>query len=161
MQEGLIVGIDVGMTSAYAILDLDANLVALNSRREFGINKLVSEISSYGKSIAIASDVVATPKFVLDVAKKLRTAIIKPDKRIGMQKKRRIVKDFSREFIENTRNKHEIAALAAAILAYKHFSALINKIDGIKTSEDKKMQALVLLITGKSINIKSALADIA
>ncbi len=161
MHEGLIVGIDAGMTSAYAILNLNGELVSLNSKRDFGINRFVCEICPYGRIIAIASDVAAVPKFVLDVAKKLRTTIIKPDKRMGMQKKRQIVKDFNKEFIEKTKNKHEIAALAAAIIAYKHFSSLINKIKGIEISDEKKTLLLVSLITGRYSNIKTALANMA
>ncbi len=155
----LICGIDPGLTTAYALLDFDGNIVAINSKKYFGLNKFIKAITSYGKISVIATDVDKIPNFVLKIAKELRTIIIKPERRISMKKKREIVKEFSK-VAKQVKNKHELVALCAAILAYKYFSPSLNKIKNLKIEEEEKAKIFLGLLTKKYANIKEAKKDL-
>jgi len=156
-REALIVGIDPGLTTAYSALNFSGTLIALHSRKEFGLRALIAELTSLGRVVVIACDVVKVPEFVLKVAKQLRAKIFKPEKRIATNRKRALVKNFSKEMLEQAVNRHEIAALTAAILAYKRFAPTLNKIRGLKIYEEQKTKIFLGLIEGKYKNISDAL----
>lgn len=108
----------------------------------------------------------------MDIAKKLRATIIKPNKELSAIKKKKLVKEFLKEnrgglpslrglqlqVSPKIKNKHERAALCAAITAYKHFSQLLNKIKH-EVKEEEKIKVLISLLTKKSANIKEALKE--
>jgi len=156
----IIVGIDPGVTTAYSMLDFDGKLIELGSKKYFSKNSLIALITNKGKVRIIATDVVIIPHLVLDIAKKLRATIIKPSKDIGAIKKKKLAKEFLRENYRKLKikNKHELAALCASIIAYKHFSPLLNKIK--HQIKKEKVNVLVSLLTKKSANIKEALRSI-
>lgn len=162
----VIVGIDPGVTTAYAILDFDGKLVELNSKKNLGQNSLIAIITKKGKVRVVATDVISVPHLVLNTAKKLQAVIIKPSKEIGAIKKKKVVREFLKENrglpesprlkrLLKVKNKHELAALCAAVTAYKHFGQLLNKIK--YEAKEEKTKILISLLTKKSANIKEAL----
>lgn len=159
-KNSVIVGIDPGFTTAFAILNFQGQVIKIDSKRELGLNNFISIISSYGSIAVVACDISTIPNFVLKVAKKFHALIIKPQKELSRKKKKQIVKDFDKELIKRTKNRHEIAALAAAILAYKKFSPLINKIKNLDIEENKKPGLVISLIKGECRNIKEAIEKI-
>ena len=170
-MKGIIVGIDPGVTAAYAIVDFNGSIIAVDSKKHFSLNSLISAIANKGKVNVVATDVITIPNFVLNVAKKLKATIIKPSYVISTIKKKKLVREFLRKpFKEKIRikNKHELAALSASIMAYKHFGQLLNKIKGDKKVKNaaknakenaKEIALLISLITKKSANIKKALKN--
>jgi len=159
-MDEIIVGIDPGVTTAYAVLDFDGKLIELDSKKHFSKNSLIALITSKGKVRIVATDVVIVPHLVFDIAKKLRAIIIKPSKEISAIKKKKLVKEYLKENYKKLKisNKHELAALCASIIAYKHFSQLLNKIK--HKVKEGKTNVLISLLTKKSANIKEALKEI-
>ena len=47
----IILGIDPGITTGLAALDLDGNILFAKSEREISLNRIVDEVARYGKVI--------------------------------------------------------------------------------------------------------------
>ncbi len=156
-SKGVIVGIDPGVITACAVMDLDGKLIWLNSKREYGLAELTRDISKQGKVLALACDVSKIPELLMKLSKNLQAMIIKPDENFGTRRKRKAVKNYDKELVKIAKNKHEIDAIFAVIFAYKHFAPFINKIKALRLNEEKKQQLIIKLLTKEHANIKEAL----
>ena len=154
-MEFIIIGLDPGSTVGYAILDLNGNLVDINSFKG-SLDKTVELVTKKGKIVIVGTDVSHIPKFIEKFSAKISARVIKPEKDLGYLQKRKITKEFLKNKNLKVKNKHEMDALASAIFAYKNFKGLFNKIDNeIKNEEiSSKVKKLVLV---EQIPIKKAL----
>lgn len=155
-EKELIVGIDPGMTTAYAALDFEGSIIEIFSKKNFSLAEILKMLNNLGNTIIIATDVMIVPKLVLETASKMNAIIVKPSEETSPRKKRKIAKEFLQNKTEakiETRNKHELAALFAAITAYKKFSPLLNKLGNVKVN---KAKIITEIIAGKAHDIKEA-----
>ena len=149
-MESLILGIDPGSTVGYAALDLDGNLVKLESLRNCDLNKAVSKINKLGKIVVIGTDVNPVPKFVDKIASNFGAKVIEPRDDLQLKYKKKLTKEFLRDNKIKVKNKHELDALAAALVAFKHYQPLFNRIDNHlnqinKNHLNKKIKNIVLI----------------
>ena len=86
----LVVGIDPGTTTAYAVLDLNGNVVSLKSAKNLGINALLAEIIQLGKIVAIGTDKAKIPSLVEDFSAKTGARIIYPKEDLKGEEKKSI-----------------------------------------------------------------------
>ncbi len=160
-MESLILGIDPGSTIGFAVLDLDGKLVKIDSLRNCDLNKAVSKIRGLGKIIAVGTDVKPAPKFVDKFASNFGAKIIEPKDDLQLKYKHKVTKEFLKNKKIKVKNKHELDALAAALIAFKHYQPLFNKIDNHlnqinKNYLNKKIKNTVLT---KEIPIKKAIDE--
>ena len=161
MDELLILGIDPGSTVGFSVLNLDGDLLLLDSLKNVDLNSVVIKARDIGKVFIIGTDVNPAPKAVSKVATNYGATVIEPKEDLQMRYKRKLVK-FLRDKDVKIRNKHELDALAASILAYKHYQPLFNKIVTKLNSNDKihltnKVRDLVLK---ENLSIKRALESV-
>lgn len=129
----LIAGIDNGATKGYALLDLNGQLIKINSSKKFTLASIIKEISMQGKVVRIGSDVSRCPQFIKKIATSLNAGIYIPKEDILIRKKNQLSSVYLRE--KKLRDKiklkdhHQRDALAAAILALKSLRPLLNKIN--------------------------------
>ncbi len=123
MRDLLIVGVDPGTTLAYAILDLDRNLIKLKSSKQLSLSSLTTEVTNEGKVLIVGCDVSNIPSFVYKFATKLNAVIVKPDFDFKVGLKQRMTKEFK------VRDDHQRDALAAALNAFSEFKETFKKID--------------------------------
>ena len=150
----LIVGIDPGTTTGIAILDIksDSHFCKTFSKRGISFSELCNYISENGTPVIIACDVRKPPNLVKKMAAVFDALLSKPRRTIRIAEKRRLVN-------MKIKNKHEMDALAAALLAKKKFSILFRKVESImkrrnlQCSDDVKE----LLIKRKAGNINQAI----
>ena len=114
----LIAGIDNGATKSYALLDLDGQLVKINSSKKFTLASITKEISGEGRVVRIGSDVTPCPHFIKKIATSLNAEIYIPKEDILIRKDKIKLKDH-----------HQRDALVAAILTLKSMNPLLNKIN--------------------------------
>ena len=154
----LIVGVDPGITAAIACLDLDGNIVRIESGKKLGFNKIVELISEVGRPIIISTDVMYAPSLIKKLAEKYRSKIVIPNRNLKVGEKIKIVKDnFENLKLEND---HQRDALASAIFAFEKFKPLFEKIDKVLSKEDKEDEAELVkkkLVLGEAASIKDAL----
>ena len=150
-RELIIVGVDPGTTLGYAIIGLDGRIIELNSSRMLDQRKLVKIIIDIGQPVIVAADKHPVPGFVAGLATKLGARIIGPKEDILVSEKKRLTKGLG------SKNDHERDSLAAALLAYKRFRPLLDKIENYVEKEKKKKLEYYLkriLLTSESISIR-------
>ncbi len=121
----LIVGIDPGTTSAYAILDVDRRILHLHSGRELGASKIIQEVHPFGKVVMVASDRARAPSLVENIATKFGAKVYTPPYDLPVDEKRKLA---SKSLAQNA---HEMDALAAALSAHDSLLPLMGKIQAL------------------------------
>ena len=152
----LIAGIDPGITTAYAVLDIEGNLLHLNSSKQLDLNLLISEIINFGKVVSVGTDKAKVPSLVEAFATKLGAKIVNPQEDLKVDEKRKMTSNF------DFNDEHQGDALASALFAYKEAKALLNKID-LFVNENKKQNISMRikeLVIIKKISIKNAVSII-
>ncbi len=124
VKEPLIVGIDPGITTAYAVLDTKGNLLKLKSAKNLTLSALISELlGTEGKIVAVGSDVCYPPHYVQKFCSAFSAKLLRPkeDMKIGL--KERMTAAFK------TNDDHQRDALAAALFAFNELRPALQKVE--------------------------------
>lgn len=148
----LILGLDPGTTLGYAILDIKGKLIKLSSSKNLSMNSLISKLLKEGKVVVVGTDIIKTPHYIEKVAARLGAIVISPKKDLLVKEKRKLTKQF------NTKNRHEIAALAAALFAFKKIKNSFKKVDRYLKKRNK--EEFSSLVKEKILKTKSSLEKI-
>src|SRR3989338_8130847 len=152
----LVVGIDPGITTAYAVLDIEGNLLRLNSSKQLDLNSIISQVIGLGKPILAGTDKAKVPGLVEAFAAKFGAKIINPMEDLKVEEKKRMTSgfDFSGE--------HQSDALASALFAYKETKALLDRIDFYSRKNNKQSikEKIKELVIAKKISIRNAVSVI-
>ncbi|MDO8873789.1 MAG: DUF460 domain-containing protein [Methanoregula sp.] len=111
----LIVGIDPGTTTAFAALDLDGNLLHLQSSRQMNMGDVIESLYKVGKPLIIASDVQDMPFSVEKIRRAFSAIAYTPKQDVSVETKLELAAPFSYG------NDHERDALSAALDAYRQY----------------------------------------
>ncbi len=125
-KKPLVVGIDPGNTSAVAALDLEGELVFLESRKEFSRPEIIERIIEEGHPVIVSCDKEEMPSNVEKIASSLGATRFEPEEDLPVQRK---------EELGIGDNSHEKDAHASALHAYKSLSKQFRKIN--KRSREK------------------------
>lgn len=148
-KEPLIVGIDPGITTAYAVLDTKGNLIRLKSSKKLNLSAVINEILQIdGKILAVGSDVKYPPHYITKFCSAFNTKLILPKEDMKVGFKERITSDFK------TNDDHQRDALAAAVFAFNELRPLMRKVE--LNLKEKGKEHLVnevkeLVVSGLSI----------
>lgn len=150
----LVVGVDPGTTVGWAVLDLQGNVVSVNSKKELSLDSLVSIVSQLGTPIVVGCDKAKVPAFVQDFATKFHARVVSPRSDLSRHEKRDLVAGF------DTSNAHEADALASALLAYRRSEVLLRKIRANLSRAGKSglFEDISDLVIREGISIHAALA---
>ncbi len=152
----LIVGVDPGITTGYAVLDIEGNLLHLDSSKQLDLNLLISKTICFGKVVLVGTDKAKVPSLVESFATKLGAKVASPEEDLKIAEKRAMIDDF----IFN--DEHQGDALASALFAYKATRQLLDKIDffaGRNNRESIRNKIKEIVIT-KRMSIKNAVSVI-
>ena len=148
----LIVGIDPGTTIGIAVLDLNGELIKVQSSRQMTMADVIELIWSLGKPIIVASDVVPMPFTVEKIRRAFQAVPFTPRTDIPVETKYELAGTFGYG------NDHERDALTAAVEAYrfwKHkFSGILKRVPaGVDLEEVRagliRGQSLERILTGR------------
>lgn len=131
----LIGGIDVGLHTGLAFLDLDGNPVCIETLKNVKNSQILDRITELGKVMVLSTDRAKIPRRMKKISSSLSAKTILPAKNMTKKKKRLLVKDFLRE--ELKLDSHEKSALASAIFAYRRFVPNFNKLRDKLKKENK------------------------
>ena len=141
----------------YAILDFDGELIHIESSKKLSLDKLIEETIRFGKPIIVGSDITDPPKFVKKYATNTKSIIVKPNNPLNFETKKKITLKYLKEKQTKLKDKHQVAALYAALIAYKNFKALFIKID--KALVKKNMKYLSSKIKIKVLSEKTPIQE--
>src|SRR3989344_5102807 len=119
----LIVGIDPGTTTAYALFNPDGELVESHAAKNKPLGYLISRVIEKGVPVITATDVAFTPHFVQKFHRKMGTQLMHPDVNLLVQEKRELVRGLALP------TQHEQDAASAAIYAYRKIEPLLRRIE--------------------------------
>jgi len=111
----LIVGIDPGTTTAVAALDLDGNLLHIQSSRQMTMSDVIESLYKVGKPLIIATDVREMPYSVEKIRRAFSAIAFVPKQDVSVDTKVELTATFAYG------NDHERDALSAALDAYRQY----------------------------------------
>ncbi len=148
----LIVGVDPGTTIGIAALDLNGELVKIQSSRQMTMADVIELIWSLGKPVIVASDVVPMPFTVEKIRRAFQAVAYTPRQDIPVETKYELAGKYGYA------NDHERDALTAAVEAYKYwrhkFSGILKRVPpGIDLDEVRagiiRGQSLEQILSGR------------
>ncbi|MHA1506181.1 MAG: DUF460 domain-containing protein [Candidatus Asgardarchaeia archaeon] len=153
----MIVGIDPGITTGIACIDLSGKVLLLKSGKELSKSEILKELLSVGRPMLICSDVHPAPSFVEKIASTMKVPVYTSGKILSLSEKKKIVEDFINKYDKTVvvKSSHERDALAAAIKAFMNFRNKFQKVEdkiskeGIPVPPDE-VKAMVMM--GQSIS---------
>lgn len=167
-MRSLIIGIDPGISTGVAILDLHGRLLHLSSRRDENKTKLAREILDHGSPMLIAVDVHPAPHTVEKIASSLGAMMWVPGRSMAVAEKNKLIKAFKNDYKEASpggrgelkiEDRHEHDALAAALRAFKSQRTFFIKIeDSLRKDNAEALldHVVPLLMTGQAENAAAA-----
>lgn len=125
MKPLAIIGLDPGATSAYAIIDLETQLIKTHSSKELSLPKIISQIIELCQPVIVSTDKAKLPSLVEEFARKIGTEIVVPKEDLKKEEKRELLKRYQ----HSGKDDHQRDCLAAALYAYKKYAGKLNKIN--------------------------------
>lgn len=154
-KELLIVGIDPGITTAYAVLDVDGSVVKLKSSKELNLNNLLAEITAEGRVLVIGTDVKHIPGLIEKFSARVSAKVIIPEEDMKVGFKERITEQYK------PHDDHQRDALAAALHAFKEVQPMLQKVDdALKRLGKEHLSAEVKIRVLRGFTIANALASL-
>ena len=124
-QRPVIVGVDPGIYTGLAVLDISGNILYLYSSKNLDRSKIASILSDIGKPVVIATDVNPPPDTVKKLSAMFNTQLYVPPVSLSTAEKRSLADQTYPEY-EDT---HQRDALAAAYKAYRELSEKFKQIE--------------------------------
>jgi predicted RNase H-like nuclease (RuvC/YqgF family) len=155
-NEYLIVGVDPGMVTGIALLNVNGEVLLLTSKRGIDRSEIIKTILSYGTPVAVSSDVNPPSRLVEKLASTLNLTLYSPPRSLQVSEKISLVQNFVDERKVNPpQDPHQRDALAAAIKAFQSFKNKMEQAEAHAQSLGLKVpnsDLRALIIKGYSIS---------
>jgi predicted RNase H-like nuclease (RuvC/YqgF family) len=154
LRRRIILGIDPGVSTGLAALDLDGNPLFAKSERGISLKRIIDEIAPLGKVVLVATDVTPPPDLARRIASTLKADVFIPRKRMHVPEKRELVWRYGQTNAIEVGDNHARDALASAIKAFHKFKNKFEKLEAQLDNEVPitKEYTKELLVRGFSIN---------
>src|SRR3990172_6927933 len=111
----LIAGIDPGITTAIAVVDIESDFYYVASKRDASLAILESMLMEKGEPIIIATDKKNSPSSVKKIASAFNAVLFLPKNDLSIKDKEAITRNLDYD------NFHEGDSLAAAMFAKRYY----------------------------------------
>ncbi len=153
----VIVGVDPGIETGLAVLDLSLRPLLVKSARELDRASILNLVYSVGIPILVATDKNPPPDTVKKIASTLGVPLYVPPRSLSVAEKEQLIEWLRRRTRASIRidTTHERDALAAAIRAYRLYERKFAEIErrirelGLDVDVD---ELKLLLVKGKSVD---------
>lgn len=157
-----ILGVDPGITTAFAAIDLNGNIIDIQSDKRMGLDRLLSLVNKSCKPIVISCDVNNPPLLVQKIKSIYSARLVTPPYDLKIGEKQNIIKNFflEKKFEYKFSDLHQRDAYASALYAFNSFRTLFNKIERVleeKQAEHRILEVKKKLLTGEAESIDDAL----
>jgi predicted RNase H-like nuclease (RuvC/YqgF family) len=152
----VIVGIDPGIETGVAVIDLSLKQCFTFSSKEFDKLSIINKVYALGTPVLIATDKNPPPESTKKIASMLGLQLYAPHKNLSIEDKEELINwAFKRGLTTEIKTSHERDALAAALKAYKAFEKKFIEVErriielGLDVDiDDIKLQ----ILKGKTVN---------
>ncbi|MEM1682602.1 MAG: DUF460 domain-containing protein [Ignisphaera sp.] len=153
----LIIGIDPGIETGLALIDLSLNVVLLESSKSLDRIEIINKIYNHGLPVLVAVDTNPPPENAKKIAAILGVQLYVPSESLSTDIKDKLIDWLKKKkHIElNISTSHEKDALAAAIKAYKSYEKKLLELEKklLELEIDVDLDELkVMILKGKNIN---------
>lgn len=145
----IIVGIDPGTTVGYTILDLEGNIVSVNSQKHVGLDSLIEEIYEYGNPLLVGCDKKIPPPFVKSFSSRTESLVKHPFHDPTPEEKKKLISI-------KTNNSHESDSLYSAMFAFTRERETLNKIIDYCNTNDLELGRMAKKVLMEGLNLKEA-----
>jgi predicted RNase H-like nuclease (RuvC/YqgF family) len=165
MRKLLIAGLDAGLNTGLAVIDLDGNLVCLDTLKSPALSETAKMLLDQGCIIAVSTDKKDPPRAVKKIASSISADLVCPLRNLTKKKKRLLIEDMfsgrkSKDLMKfgNRRgseylSSHEKSALASAIYAYRKYTPMLKKLRDKIKDNDEYIRLRDRFLTEKGIRI--------
>ncbi len=126
----VILGIDPGISTGIAVIDLDGTPLLLYSSKNIDRSDIINMVSSIGSPVLVATDVSTPPDSIRKLAATLNVQVYTPPRDLSNDEKNNIIYSVLKKYpwidIEDT---HERDALAAAYKAYVSYESKFRQLE--------------------------------
>jgi len=129
----LIVGIDPGIQTGIAIIDLDGNVLHLSSVQNVDRGDIIALINKFGTPLIIATDTNPPTHGAKKLASVLNAELYYPKSSLSIKEKEKIANEYAKKGVRVS-DSHQRDALAAA---HKALIAIKDKLEKIDSYLDK------------------------
>jgi predicted RNase H-like nuclease (RuvC/YqgF family) len=146
----LIVGVDPGIVTGIALMDLNGRVLHTEARRNLSRGDALRRIYQWGVPVVVATDVASPPDYAKKLAAMCGAVLYHPDRDLLMEEKAAIAERLG----YSAPTTHERDALAAAYKAFSEFKVKFDKLEkdfGSILSIKQLSRAKMLIAKGKSI----------
>ncbi|MEM1541547.1 MAG: DUF460 domain-containing protein [Ignisphaera sp.] len=153
----LIIGIDPGIETGLALIDLSLNIVLLESSKNLDRIEIINKIYNHGLPVLVAVDTNPPPESAKKISSILGVPLYTPSESLTIDVKDKLIEWIKRKKrIElNISTSHEKDALAAAIKAYKSYERKLLELEKklLELEIDVDLDELkAMILKGKNIN---------
>ncbi|MBI4406791.1 DUF460 domain-containing protein [Candidatus Micrarchaeota archaeon] len=120
----IIVGIDAGTTSAFAVIDYSGSVVAVKSKKNWRTADLIFEINSVCTPVVIACDTNPSSNTARMLKACFGAKLFLPSSSLSIYKKQKLTHKLG----ISVNNSHERDAVAAAKKAFNHYSNKLRQV---------------------------------
>jgi len=148
----IVIGLDPGTASGYAILDTRGTILKTYSSKDLPLHEIIEQILDYGKPIVVGTDKAKIPTMIRQFAARTGSRILKPDTDLKVDEKKMLAKGKEGD-------DHQCDALASALFAFNKIKDVLGKIDAFVENERKHYlkNKIIELVVTKEVSIYEAM----
>jgi len=153
-HRGLILGLDPGINTGVAVIDLTGAPILLYSSKNMDRSEIINMVSQLGEVVIVATDVHQPPELVKKIAATLNAKIYVPKHNLSTEEKLSIINKLIKRYpwLE-IQDSHERDALAAAYKAYTFVKDKLKTIESYLSDlsgDIDKEKIKIKVVKGKS-----------
>ncbi|MBC7120135.1 MAG: DUF460 domain-containing protein [Candidatus Methanosuratus sp.] len=155
----LIVGVDPGMVTGVAVMDLNGRVLSLTSGRGMTRGQIARSLASLGRALVFASDVSPPPDMVTKLAAMHSAIVFFPDNPMRTYEKSEISERITNDQGIVVGDAHQRDSLAAAFKAYSFFRNKLEQcMSHVRLSSDRVDLEEVKALVVRGYSISDAIA---
>lgn len=151
----VIVGVDPGIETGLAIVDLDLNPLLVLSSKNLDREEILQIVRKYGIPIIVSTDKNPPPEIIEKLAASLNAVLYYPSKTLSTAEKDFLVYEYVEVHKLSLKTTHERDALASCLKAYKEyeekFLQLTSKLNEIGLHPRRLQKYKAEVIRGKPV----------
>ncbi len=122
-----ILGLDAGTNIGIAMINLDGEIIYINSAKNLSRSDLLKILLEFGTPVVVTSDVPSPPQIVKKISSIYNARLYLPEHPYSISEKQHLMRSLPPNVSIN--DSHERDALAAAIKAFNHYKAKITQVE--------------------------------